>query len=302
MGTPVSLPELSLSRRPRRIVRRLPRPRGKRKLIRRVFRRVLDHDCVEIAGEMAFDFAFSIFPAALFTATLIGLLGITPEFVSKTLDVLGILIPEVVRKMVDQNIRHLVSSSSQKLLTLGFLGAIWAASSAISATMKALNRAYGVLETRSFWWRRTVSVGLLVGVGLATAISFNLFIWGNWLEEHLLVRLGVEHLLPTLIALFKWPVGFLGAMAGAALLYRLAPNCSPRLLQVMPGAVIFAVLWSLIALAFGYYVSYFSYYNKVFGILGAFIILQLWIYLTALILLVGGELNAELYQQRKPTT
>ena len=280
----------------------MPRPRGKRKLIRRVFRRVLDHECVEIAGEMAFDFAFSIFPAALFTASLVGLLGITPEFVSKALDVLGILIPEVVRKMVDQNIRHLVSASSQKLLTLGFLGAVWAASSAISATMKALSRAYGVLETRSFWRRRALSVGLLVGVGLATAISFNLFILGNWFEEHLLVQLGVEEMFPALIALFKWPVGFLGAMAGASLLYRLAPNCSPRLFQVMPGAVLFAVLWSLIALAFGYYVSHFSYYNKVFGILGAFIILQLWIYLTALILLVGGELNAELYQQKRSTT
>ncbi len=278
---------------------KLPRPGGKRKVIRRVFRRVLDHECVDIAGEMAFDFAFSIFPAALFTASLFGLLGITPAFVTKTLDVLGIFIPEVVRKMVDENIRHLVTASSQELLTLGLLGAVWAASSAISATMKALNRAYGVEETRPFWHRRALSVGLLVGVGMATAVSFNLFILGNWFEQYLLVRPGVERLLTTLIALFKWPVGFLGAMVGASLLYRLAPNCKPRLLQLMPGAVLFAVLWSLIAEGFGYYVSHFSYYNKVFGILGAFIILQLWIYLTALILLVGGELNAELYQQKR---
>jgi len=257
------------------------------------------HSCTEVAAEVAFDFSFSMFPAALFTASLVGLLGITPEFITSALDVLGILIPEVVRNMVDENIRHLVAASSRKLLTLGLLGAVWPASSAISATMKAFNRAYGVAETRSFLHRRALSVGLLLGVGVATAISFNLFILGNWFEEQLLIHLGVGRLLPTLLALLKWPVGFLGAVAGAGLLFRLAPNCSPRVVQVVPGALVFAVLWSLIALGFGTYVSHFSYYNKVFGILGAFIILQLWMYLTALIMLVGGELNAEMYVHKR---
>ena len=298
MGTPVLFPKIDMPNRPHIRFRKLPRSRSVRQVCRRVLRRVLDHECAQVAGEVAFDFAFSIFPGALFTASLIGLLGITPEFVSESLDVLGILIPTVVRHLVDENIRHLVAASSQQLLTPGFLGAVWAASSAISATMKALNRAYGIDETRSFWKRRVLSVGLLFGIGSAMIVSFILLILGNWIEQHLLIRLGLERLLPTLVALFKWPIGFLSAVVVAALLYRIAPNIKPKLRQVIAGAALFAVLWSLLALGFGYYVSNFSYYNKVYGILGVFIIVQFWIYLTALILLVGGELNAELARGR----
>ena len=268
------------------------------RLFRRVLKRVVDHDCNEIAGEMAFDFAFSIFPAALFAATLAGLLGITPEFVANSLDVLGIFLHEVVRGMVEDNVRSLVASSSKNLLTIGFLGAIWVSSSAISATIKALNRAYGVAETRSFWFRRTLSVGLMFGVGFSMVVAFNLLFLGEWIEAQLLMRLGLQHLLPSLVAYLKWPIGFLSAISMAGLLYRLAPNCRPRLLGVLPGAALFALLWFFLSRAFGAYVANFSYYNFVTGLLGVFIGFQLWIYLTAFILLVGGELNAELALMR----
>jgi membrane protein len=260
----------------------------------------MDHECTEIAGEMAFDFSLSIFPAAVFTAALAGLLGITPEFVSRSLDVMGIFLHDLVREMVEENVRNLVAASSPKLMTIGLLGALWAASSAISATIKALNRAYGVEEARSFWFRRMLSVGLMVGVGLAMVVSFNFLIMGTWIEQQLLVRLGlVEGVLPSLVVLLKWPVGFLSAVVMAGLLYHIAPNYRPKLLQVLPGAVLFAVLWFFLSKGFGYYVGNFSYYNRVYGLLGGFIALQIWIYLTALFLLVGGELNAELAQGKR---
>ena len=304
MSPVASPPKMEFSRRPYRtigssVVHWRTRSRSVRQVVRRVLRRVVDHECNEMAGEMAFDFAFSIFPAALFTAALIGLMGITPEFVTRMLDVLGILIPPMLRSLVDENIRYMVAASSQKLLTLGLVGALWAASSAISATMKALNRAYGVVETRGFFHRRSLSVGLLFGAGLATAVSFNLLILGHWIETHLLARLGIEDIIPSLLSTFKWPIGFLGAVVMAGLLYRIAPNSRPRLRDLVPGAVLFAILWFLLALGFGYYVRNFSYYNKVYGLLGVFIIFQLWIYLTALILLVGGELNSELAQSKR---
>jgi len=94
--------------------------------------------------------------------------------------------------------------------------------------------------------------------------------------------------------MFKWPAGFLCAVIMAGMLYRSAPNCKPRFGEVWPGAVLFTVLWYLLSEAFGAYVSNFSYYNMMTGLLKGFIVLLLWIYLTALFLLIGGELNAEL--------
>ncbi len=259
-----------------------------------LWKRLVDHHCTDVAGEAAFDFAFSIFPAALFAATLAGLLGITPEFVSNSLDVMGIFLHDTIRNMVEDNVRSLVESSSQQVLTIGLLGAVWASSSAISATQKAMNRAYGIKETRSFLYRRTQSLGLMLGVGLAMVIAFNLLVMGTWIETELLVRLRLQDVLPSLISYTKWPLGFLSAIMMAGLIYRMAPNCRPRLKEVLPGAVFFSILWFFLSKAFGSYVSNFGYYNKVTGVLGVFIVLLLWIYLTALILLIGGELNAEL--------
>ncbi len=226
------------------------------------------------------------------------MLNVSPAAVSKSLEVMGIFLHDQVRRMVEANVRALVDHSSEPLLTLGFLGAIWAASSAISATIRALNEAYGIRERRSFWYRRLLSVGLMFVVGAGMVVSFNLLVMGSWIEQLLLVRLGMAGLVPTSVSVLKWPVGFLGCIAMVCLVYRIAPNCRPCLRHVLPGALLFAALWFFLSRAFGAYVSHFSYYNRVTGTLGVIIVFQLWIYLTALLLLVGGELNAELAARR----
>ena len=297
---PLSTPEYTVSRRLAEPPSSRPFHRRFFALVRRVFRRVVGHECHEIAGEMAFDFSFSIFPAALFAAALAGLLNITPEFVSDSLDVLGIFLTDPVRAMVEKNVQAMVAGSSEELMTIGLIGAIWAATSAISATIKALNRAYGVAETRSFWHRRLLSLVLMFAAGFAMVVAFNLLIMGTWIEQELLRRAGLEEFLPTLVALIKWPIGFFSAIVMAGILYRTAPNCKPGLWGVLPGAALFAVLWFFLSKAFGYYVGNYSYYNRVTGTLGVFIVVQLWIYLTALILLLCAELNAEIASERSP--
>jgi membrane protein len=227
-------------------------------------------------------------------------MNVTPEGVSRSLDVMGIFLESTVKSMVEVNVRNLVAVSSEKVLTVGFLGAVWAASSAVSATIKALNRANDVPETRSFLYRRSLSVGLMAGLGLAMTISFNLLILGSWIEDELLVRLGLQQVIHPVIVYLKYPVGILSTVFMVSLLYRIAPNCRPQFRSVLPGAILFAELWFLLSKAFGYYVGNFSYYNRVLGLLGAFLAMQLWIYFSALILLIGGELNAELEQRRTP--
>ncbi|MBT3603352.1 MAG: YihY/virulence factor BrkB family protein [Candidatus Latescibacteria bacterium] len=265
-------------------------------IVKQVFGRVINHGCTEISGEMAFDFLFAIFPAALFTSTLIVYIGVPADFVSNSLDLLGIFLHAVFRQMIEDNIRTLVASStgSHSVLTFGLLGAIWVGSSAVSATIKALNKAYGVKETRSFLRLRLLSLQLMIGAGLAMILAFNLLIMGSWIEDQMHRLLPMGHLLPNIMGTLKWPAGFMCAAAMAGMLYRSAPNCRPRIFEVLPGAALFTILWYFLSEAFGAYVGNFSYYNMMTGLLQGFIVLLLWIYLTALFLLIGGELNAEL--------
>jgi membrane protein len=263
--------------------------------IRNFFRRVIAHGCSEIAGEMAFDFLFAIFPAALFTATLIVFFNIPSETVFKSFDLVGLFLHDELRKMIQDNIESLITTTqnSGQILTFGLIGAIWVGSSAISATIKALNRAYGVTETRSFVRLRLLSLELMFGAGFSMFLAFNLLIMGSWIEGLLYKHLGLAHFLPSIMGAIKWPAGFLCAVFMAGMLYRSAPNCRPRIIEVLPGAALFTILWYFLSNAFGSYVGNFSYYNMITGTLWVFIVLLLWIYLTALILLMGGELNAE---------
>lgn len=269
-----------------------------------VFRRVAAHGCSEIAGEMAFDFLFAIFPAALFTATLIVFFNIPSETVFKSFDLVGIFLHDVLRQMIQDNIETLVATTqnSGQILTLGLIGAIWVGSSAVSATIKALNRAYGVAETRSFIRRRLLSLELMFGAGLSMFMAFNMLIMGSWIEGQLHKHLGLAHFLPNIMGAVKWPAGFLCAVFMAGMLYRSAPDCKPRIVEVLPGAALFTILWYFLSNAFGSYVGNFSYYNMMTGVLWVFIVLLLWIYLTALILLIGGELNAEVVNGKYEST
>lgn len=273
-------------------------------IFKHVARRVHRHECVDSASAMAFDFLFSIFPAALFAATLILYLNVPSERVLLVLDLMGIFLHEMMQKLIEDNIKNLVETGVHAggILTVGFIGALWVGSSAVSATIRALNRTYGVQETRSFIRLRLLSLQLMVGVGLAMVVSFNLLILWSRAEMLLHSYLGLEHFLPSIIGILKWPVGFFCVIFMAGMLYRAAPNCKPRFREVLPGAVLFTLLWYFLSVVFGSYVSNSVYYTMITGMFWVFVVLMLWVYMTALFLLIGGELNAEIFHgdQRPP--
>ena len=272
-------------------------------VLKNVILRVHHHGCADSAGSMAFDFLFSIFPAALFAATLVIHLDIPAEHVLKVLDLMGIFLHELMQKIIEDNIKNLVETGVRAggVLTVGFIASLWVGSSAVSATIRALNRAYGLEETRSFVRLRLLSLQLIVGVGLAMFLSFNLLIAWSRIEALLHGYLGLEHMLPSVMGVLKWPVGFFCAILVAVMLYRAAPNCKPRYREVLPGAVFFTLAWYFLSVTFGSYVGSSVYYTMITGVFWVFIVLMLWVYLTALLLLIGGELNAEIFQgERRP--
>ena len=246
---------------------------------------------------MAFDFVFAVFPGILILTALLGLMHILPEDFNRVLEDLGIIIPATFLTVVEDNIKFL-SSSSQSLFFIGILGVIWPASASMSTTMTALNRAYGAEEQRSFWQRRILSIILVVGVGISLVFLFNLIVFSEQIEGWLRVRWDFSRHFPSLVALMRRTAGLIGAVVVAACIYRIIPSVRQGWFDVMPGSLLFFSLWTFIASGFKYYVKGFSYYNFVYGVLGAVIIILLSAYLVAFTLLLGGELNAVLYRRR----
>ncbi len=266
-----------------------------------IFRRTAEstyrHDCTDAAAAMAFDFVFAVFPGILVLSAFLDVFGISPDAFSQLLDDLGIVVPMPLLNTVEDNIKHLVDSS-QSLLVLGVLGVIWPASASMSTTMTALNRAFAIEEKRSFWQRRILSIFLVVAFGLALVFLFNLIVFSGQIERWLSIHWVLSRDFPSLAGLLRRTAGIIGAVVAAACIYRLVPSKRLNWLDVLPGSVLFLFLWTIIAIGFRFYVHSFSYYNLVYGALGAVIIILLSAYLVAFTLLLGGELNATMLRLR----
>ena len=267
------------------------------KIAKDTLRATYQHDCTDAAAAMAFDFVFAIFPGLLVLTALMVIMGISPDAFKILLDDIGIIMPSALLEIVENNIDHLWGSY-QSLFFIGILGVFWPASASMSTTMSALNRAYDTTEQRSFWHRRILSVVLVVSLGMSLVFLFNLIVFSEQIEAWLRSQWDFSRDVPSLVGISRRMAGIFGTVMVTACIYRIAPNLRQRWIDVLPGSVLFFVLWTFIAGGFKYYVQSFSYYNVVSGVLGGVIVLLLSAYLVAFTLLLGGELNGALFRWR----
>ena len=268
------------------------------RLFRATVRSTYVHDCTDAAASMAFDFVFAIFPCLLVLTALLVTVDIPPDALKQLLQDLGIVFPAPLLDIVMRNIQHLWNIH-ESLYFFGILGVIWPASASMSTTISALNRAYGSAETRSFWHRRGLSLLLVVSLGLALVFLFNLIVFSVQVEDWLHRRFDILRNVPSLVRVLRNMAGSIGTFTVAACIYRIAPNIGQRWVDVVPGSVLFLALWSLIAGGFRYFVTSFSYYTALTGVLWGVIVLLLCAYLVAFTLLLGGELNGHFFKLRR---
>jgi membrane protein len=197
---------------------------------------------------------------------------------------------DIVRAQILQ-IRNIGNAG---LLTFGILGALWSSSSAMSAIVDTLNRAYGVNETRRWWQTQILAVVLTIVLSLFVLVSLTLVLAGPEIAEHIAARVGVGPVFAWTWTILQWPVVFLLISEGFAIVYYFAPDAEQRWRWVMPGAYVGTLLWLAISIGFRFYIVHFSDFNKMYGSIGAVIVLLLWFYLSGLVLLFGAELNSEL--------
>jgi membrane protein len=260
---------------------------------RRLIAEIQDDDCLGRAAQLAYYFLFALFPFFLFLTTLLGYLPI-PNLLDRLLETLGQMLPGEALQLVQDNVRQLVTDQRGGLLSLGILAALWTSSSALTAIMDSLNRAYDVEEGRPFWKVRGLAILLTVGlsafiVGALVLLTFGPQI-GGWIAD--LVGLGWVFELTWNI--LRWPV-IVGLMVLAmALLYYMAPDVEQKWQWITPGSACAVIGWLLASLGFAFYVNNFGSYNATYGSIGAVIVLLTWMYVSGLIVLIGGEVNAEI--------
>lgn len=270
----------------------------------RDFWRALSHDDVsDSAAGLSYRFLLALFPFFIFTAALAGIVSRLLDVQNPSAEVLvrfGDALPSDARSLMAGELTNILETQRPGLLSIGLVGALWAASGGVGATMRAMNRVYGVEETRPFW-RRTLLAFALTLVGGAFFISaFVLAIAGQAIARAVADSAGLGDFTRAILFVVRLLLVIGLMLTAIAFLYWAAPNAHLPFQLITPGAVLFTGAWLLVTVLFGWYVSHFASYNATYGALGGVVALMVWFYLTAYLMLAGAELNAMLARRTAP--
>jgi membrane protein len=262
-------------------------------LARRVIAEIRDDDCLGRAAQLAYYFLFALFPFFLFLTALLGYLPI-PDLLDRLLETLGQMLPGEALQLVQDNIRLLVMGQRGGLLSFGILAALWTSSSALTAIMDSLNRAYNVDEGRPFWKVRGLALLLTIGLSTFLIVSLILLTFGPQIGAWVADLFGLGRVFELAWNILRWPVIVALLIVAIALLYYVAPDVEQRWQWITPGAACAVIGWLLASPGFSFYVNRFGSYNATYGSIGAVIVLLTWMYVSGLFILIGVEINAEI--------
>ena len=265
-------------------------------VFKRTAKGFMTDDCMGLAQQIAFSSLLAFFPAMILLVGLLGLIGAYDELGS----FLGVVAPGAVTDAIDiakQSASGRETSASIAFV-LGFFGAVWAASGAMSSLIKAVNSAYDRIETRPFWKLRLIALLLVFLTGFVLAGMFILIVFGGPIGAAIAEKADLGDAFDLVWTLVRWPLAFVAVLFFFALVYYLAPNIEHRNWKwITPGSLLGAVLWLALSGLFALYTSFSNSYDKTYGSLAGGIVLLLWLYYSACAILFGAELNAELDRQ-----
>jgi membrane protein len=261
---------------------------------KRSFAAFIKDDCMGLSQQIAYSSLLAFFPAVAFLVGALGLFHLFDEV--KTL--LDPIAPNGVIKFITSLQKDSQGGTSAAAFLIGFFGAVWAASGAITSVIKAVNRAYDRQETRPFWKLRGIAILLVVTSGITTAGIFLLIVVGGALGDAIAKKAGLGGAFQWIWGIARWPVAFCAILLFFGLVYYLAPNKEQRSWKwITPGSLVGGLLWLLLSGLFALYVTYAGNYTKTYGTIASGVILLLWLNYSAFALLFGAELNAELDRQ-----
>ena len=246
------------------------------------------------SAALAYYFVLAVFPAMLFLLSLLGFFAAAGTQLRETLfTTLARVLPGSASDLIHKTLDEVTRSSGAGKALLGILGALWSASSGVSAIIQCLDIAYDVQEDRPFWKQKAVAIGLTLALAILVIGALGLMLYGGDLADWMGSHIGLGHTFVVMWKIVEWPLVLAFMFVAFAVTYYFAPNLKqPEWHWITPGSTLGLVLWLVASFGFKLYLQFFNSYSKTYGSLGAVIILLLWLYITGFAILVGGEVNS----------
>jgi membrane protein len=268
---------------------------GRLAVLRRAFKGIGAHNLTNVAAALAY-YAFLAIPSVLLVAVGIFALVGDPGDVARLVDRLGTVVPEQAQQLIQDSLTRMTGNTGTGItvLVIGILLGLWSVTGAMQTLMWGLNIVYDRDETRGFVKKRLTALRMVGFAALGVVLVFGLLVLGPQLIDWIGNAVGQHEVVSWVWWTAQWPILIVGVLIAFAGMYYLGPNVEhPRWRVFTFGAGIAMVVWLALSGLFSFYVSRFGSYNKTWGALAAVVILLTWLWLTALAVLLGAEVNAE---------
>ncbi|HAT4255518.1 TPA: YihY/virulence factor BrkB family protein [Clostridium perfringens] len=259
-------------------------------------KKIGDDDIFALGAQLAYYMVLSFIPFLMFLMTLVGFSHLNSDAV---LNLLNNVMPTEAFNLIQSTVIEIVDREQTGLLWISIALAIWVSSSGFKAVIKGLNKAYGVKETRSYIKLKLISMIYTILLALIVIATLFLFVFGDVIGDFFMKVLEHPEFIYYIWNILRYVVVILIMILFFMFLYNATPCVRLGWLEVIPGAVITTLGWISISYIFAYYVNNFSNYSRLYGSLGAVFMFMTWMFITSMILILGGEINAVLAEKNR---
>jgi len=258
------------------------------------FKEVGEDHVSAFAGNLTYKTLFAIFPFFTFLLSLLGLFN-AKNLVTDMIDYLSGVMPGSATKFIETQLLSITKSQAESAFTVGAIIsialALWGVSGAFRSIMEAMNVMYEVEEDRPAWKVYGLSIFMSLAVVILMVSAFGIVIFGGSVGGGLAEAIGLGSIFQTVWSIVQWPIVACIVLFTFALIYYFAPAAKQKFTWISPGAVLAFAFWLVFSLLFSFYVGASDSYSATYGSLAGVIILMLYVYYSAFIMLVGAEMN-----------
>lgn len=256
---------------------------------RHLFFRLNEDDIVGLSAQCSYFLFLSLFPFFIFLFSLLSFTNI-PQ--SQLMSLVFSFFPTDVANVIRTIIENVLSTRNATLLTVGALMTIWSSSSGINAVRKGLYKAYRKVDSRPIWQVIIVNLVSTIGLALMLFITIVFLVSGEVIGNQVFMFLNISSTFEIVWNLIRILVPVIAMATVFTMLYVLIPYQKVKFIEVFPGVVFTMGAWLAISILFSYFVNNFTNYANIYGSISGIIILLVWLNLSCLFLLLGGEINA----------
>jgi membrane protein len=260
------------------------------------YKEVSEDHVMAFAGNLTYKALFAIFPFFTFLLSLLGIFN-ADSLVNTMVDKLSGVVPKSATTFIEDQLLSITQSQAESAFTFGAIIsialALWGVSGAFRSVMEAMNVMYEVEEDRPFWKVYGLSIFMSLAVVVLLLGALVLVVFGESIGVTVADLVGLGSVFATVWSILQWPVVACVVLFAFALIYYFAPAAQQRFRWISPGSILAFVFWLIFSLLFSLYASTFggNSYNETYGSLAGVIVLMLYVYYSALIMLVGAEMN-----------